>query len=112
MRNTTISRSFVFAVANIVVSRVVLAGMAVRMFIRGTSTRPSMGYWQEHCQAEIARGWDQSGRHPIGNLKAGFKSCFLLLLGKPALVPALVRCPAPVAPAAARANRPSAYRPS
>ncbi len=111
MRNTTISRSFVFAVANIVVSRVVLAGMDVRTFLRDRSSRPSMGYWQEHCQIEIACGWDLSGRHPLGNLKAGFKSRFLSLFGQSPLLPALVLCPVPTA-AAARATRPSAYRPS
>lgn len=108
MRNTIISRSSVSAVANIVVSRVVQAGMAVRTLLRCSSSHPDMGYWQEHCQAEIARGWDQSGRHPMGNLKAGFKSGFLPSFGQSALV----LCPAPVAVAAARANRPSAYRPS
>lgn len=93
MRNTTISSSFVSAVANIVVSRVVLTGMAVRNYLRGTSSRTTMGYWLEHCQAEIAQGWDQSGRHPIGNLKAGFKPSLLAHFGHAALV----LCPAPVA---------------
>lgn len=105
MRNTTISSSFVSAVANIVVSRVVLAGVAVRSYLRATSSRTTMGYWLEHCQAEIARGWDHSGRHPIGNLKAGFKSSLLMSLGHPALV----LCPAPVAAVTASANRPGAY---
>lgn len=93
MRNTTISSSFVSAVANIVVSRVVLAGMAVRSYLRATSSRATMGYWLERCQAEIARGWDHSGHHPVGNLKAGFKPSLLMSFGQPTLV----LCPAPVA---------------
>lgn len=106
MRNTTNSSSFVSAVASLVVYRVALAGMAVRSYLRGTSSREPMGYWLEHCHAEIARGWDQSGRHPTGILKAGFKPGLLTHLGHPALV----LCPAPVAAASARATRPSAYR--
>lgn len=106
MRNTTISRSFVSAVATVVVNRVAVAGMAVRSYLRGTSSHTTMGYWLEHCQADIARGWDQSGRHPQGSLKAGLKSGFLPRFGQAALV----LCPAPVAVATARAYRPEAQR--
>lgn len=101
MRNTFISSSFTSALVNLVAHRVVLAGMAVRTLLLLTSSRDSRGYWLERYQSEIARGWDQHGRHPIGNLQPGFKPGLLPHFGNSALV----LCPAPAAIATVRASR-------
>lgn len=101
MRNTFISSSFASALVNLVAHRVVLAGMAVRTLLHLTSSRDPMGCWLERYQSEIVRGWDQHGRHPIGNLQPSFKLGLLPYFGNSALV----LCPAPAAIATVRANR-------
>jgi len=101
MRNTFISSSFASALVNSVAHRVVLVGMAVRTLLHLTSSRDPMGCWLERYQSEIVRGWDQLGRHPIGNPQPGFKPGLLPHFGNSALA----LCPAPTAIATVRASR-------